>query len=153
MALPPGFDPNKMTFGRSAPKIDIPRNYSTSTTTSSGSWGGSRVPLWSRYNKGVVNFGDWIADHVETVQDINSAILFLGYVGLLIYFFVKAWMEGGFLSALLSGLLAGVVGYFATGLAILVVNFVINVVMYCFRFIFWNGWTLLLAVMAGCVLL
>ena len=109
--------------------------------------------MWSRYNKGVAGIGNWIADHVETVKDINSAILFLGYVGLLIYFFVKAWMEGGFLSALLSGLLAGVVGYFATGLAILVVNFVINVVMYCFRFIFWNGWTLLLAVMAGCVLL
>lgn len=135
-----------MAFVKSGPKIEIPRNRSTSTTSST-SWGGRRVSLWSRYNKGVAGIGNWIADHVETVTDTCSAILFLAYVVVVIVLFVQSWIEGGFLKALLMGVLAGIVGFFVMGIAVWVVNIVMNVILYGLRILFWNGWTLLLVIL------
>lgn len=151
-ALPPGFDPNRMSFGRTAPRIEVPRN-TTPSTAGSGSWGGYRPSLWSRYNHGVASVGDWIADHVENVQTATSVLLFVGYVVGVIVGVVITWKESGPGKALLMGLIVGFVGYFGTGLLILLCDLVINIVMYALRLLLWNGWTLLLAIAAAALLL
>ena len=55
------------------------------------------------------------------------------------------WSQSGFWTGLGAGVLTGVVGWFVVGLLIYAVHFVINVVMYALRLLFWNGWTLLIA--------
>lgn len=138
MALPQGFDPRKMTFGgTSAPRISIPRNDAASYRR--------RASLWSRYNHGVANVGNWFADHVENVTDVFNAILLLGYVVCLIWVLVTEWMEKGFWTALLDTVLAGGLGYLLLGVVLVILEYVISIVMYVFRLLFWNGWTLLLA--------
>ena len=140
MALPPGFDPNKMSFGPPPPKIEIPRNRIISSTNARHG-----RSLWWYYNHAIASLGNWFSDHIEKVIDIFDALLFLGYVVMIFVTLGVQWSQSGFWTGLGAGVLTGVVGWFVVGLLIYAVHFVINVVMYALRLLFWNGWTLLIA--------
>lgn len=143
MALPTGFDPNKMSFRSVTPVIEIPRNYSTSTSYSS--WGSRRESLWSRFNNAVAKLGNWFADHVDNAIGICCGLALVGIVITGLVYVIGTWVNEGFGWALLVAVGAIIGGYICFGLSWYVVNIVINIVMYGFRFLFWNGWTLLIS--------
>lgn len=151
MALPAGFNPNDMSFGnitKRTPVIEIPRN--TSTYTSYGSWGGrSHESLWSRFNNGVASIGNWFAEKAEDVLGWFSLAAMAIIVITCIVKVISTWIDDGFWMALLMAIGACIVGVIAWYIAAIVIVIGVNVIMYGFRFLFWNGWTLLIALTIG----
>lgn len=147
MALPAGFNPNDMSFGnltKRTPVIEIPRN--TSTYTSYASWGNShRESLWSRFNNGVASIGNWFAEKSEDVLGwISLATMAIIVISCIVQV-ISTWIDDGFWMALLMAFgvcIAGVIAWYVAAITIVIG---VNVVMYGFRFLFWNGWTLLIA--------
>lgn len=151
MSLPAGFNPNSMSFGnitRTTPVIEIPRN--TSTYSSYGSWGNSyRGSLWSRFNNGVASIGNWFAEKSESVLGWISLITMAIIVITCIVKVISTWVDEGFWMALLMAIgvcIGGVIAWYIAFIAILIG---VNIVMYGFRFLFWNGWTLLISLVAA----
>lgn len=137
MDLPPEFDPNKMTFGNLAkrtPVIETSRNTSTY----------NRESLWSRFNNGVASIGNWFAkkseDELGWISPTTKAIIVISCIIKVI----STWRDDGFWMALLMAFGVCIAGVIAWYVAPAIVKGV-NVVMYGFRFLFWNGWTLLIA--------
>lgn len=144
MALPAGFNPNNMSFGniaKAAPVIEIPRNTYTYT-----SWDPiHRESLWSRFNNGVASIGNWFAEKSEDVLGWISLIVMIIIIITCLVEVIGTWIDDGFWMALLMAIgvcIGGVIAWYVAAIAIFIV---VNVVMYGFRFLFWNGWTLLLA--------
>ncbi len=138
--LPQGFNPKTLKMEAFTP----PRN----TTTYSS----SRDGIWSRFNDGVADIGNWFADHTDVVTEWISYIIFGGSILAAIAAIISIWVESGFIWALLGGVLIVGVGYYAVGLLWLIVTFAIYIIMYCFRLIFWNAYVflLILAIVAAC---
>lgn len=139
MALPKGFDPRNMSFGNIAnatPVFEIPRN-TTSYVTSSFS-------LWSRFNSGVASIGNWFAEHAEGALGVCSIIMTAIIVIPAIVYVIGTWANEGFWMALLMAVVAYFVGLIAWYIGAVVIVIVVNVIMYGFRLLFWNGWTLLI---------
>lgn len=143
MALPQGFDPRNMSFGPSQPVIEIPRN-STSSYTSSSSRRRYRESLWSRFNNAIADFGNLISDSTESIVNVMSLIAAGGIVLTALIWVIGIWVEEGFIWALLAGFAAYFIGAICIGLAWYAVNIVMNIFLFCLRFLFWNGWTLVL---------
>ena len=163
MALPQGFDPTKMSFGNistSNPVIGIPRNdrfydprtsstymsSSASATASSGwssgwSWGKKRS-AWSRFNNGVAGIGNWFADKSSDILGWLSlgVMAILGITALI--FIIKGFTEG-FWTGVITTIVAGILGVIAFYIAAFVIVVAANIILFAFRILFWNGWTLL----------
>lgn len=146
MALPPGFDPTRMSFGPSTPVIGIPRNNSTSSSSSYSSYSSNRASLWSRFNSAVAEIGNWFADHIESAISV-CCMLVIGAVAITgIIYVIGALISEGIFMAIITGIIAFIIGYICVGIGWYVILFGVNIVMYGLRIIFWNGWTLLLAI-------
>lgn len=146
MALPNGFDPRNMSFGNIAnatPVFELPRNTST--------YGSSRnhSSLWRGFNHGVASIGNWFAEHAETTLGICSIIMTAVIVITAIVYVIGAWINEGFWIALLVAVVAFFIGSIVWYIGAIVIVVVINAIMYGFRLLFWNGWTLLLALTLG----
>jgi len=144
MALPAGFNPNNMSFGniaKATPVIEIPRNTSTYTSWESL----QRESLWSRFNNGVASIGNWFAEKSEDVLGWFSLITMAIIIITCIVKVIGTWIDDGFWMALLMAIGVCIGGIIAWYVAAIVLVIGVNVVMYGFRFIFWNGWTLLLS--------
>lgn len=148
MALPTGFNPNNMSFGnitKATPVIEIPRNTYTYTPTRSG----SGPSLWSRFNNGVADIGNWFAEKCDIVLGWVSLITIVGIVIAGIVKIISTWSSHGFFTALLTSIVIVIVGVIAFYIAAIAIVIGVNVVMYGLRFLFWNGWTLLIALTLG----
>lgn len=149
MALPSlsDFDPNTGRFTNVSPVIRIPQNR---TTSSSSSYSGTstttrRRGLWTRFNEAVADIGNWFADHVETAISACSFITIVGLVILALVYVISTWISEGFIWAIVVAVICCAVGYYALGISWLVIQFIVNIIMYGLRILFWNGWTLLIA--------
>ena len=147
MALPAGFNPRDMSFGnltKRTPVIEIPRNTSTySSYTSRGT--NHRESLWSRFNNGVAGIGNWFAEKSEVVLGWISLVTTAIIVITCLVQVISTWVDDGFWMALLMAIgvcIVGVISWFVAAIAIFIS---VNIVMYGFRLLFWNGWTLLIA--------
>ena len=146
MSLPRGFNPFDMSWNltKRTPVIEIPRN--TSTYTSYASWDNShRESLWSRFNNGVVSNGNWFAEKSEDVLGWVSLATKAIIVISCIIKVISTWVDDGYWMALLMALGVCIAGVIAWYVAVNAIVMGVNVVMYGFRFLFWNGWTLLIA--------
>lgn len=143
MAMLGGFNPETGTFEDIKPVIEIPRNTSTQTSYTFGS--GRKQSLFSRFNEAIEDIGNWFADHADTVLGWMSMIT-MGLIVLSgIVTVICSWISEGFWMALLTAVIALIVCGIALTVASIVITIVVNIVMYAFRLIFWNGWTLLIA--------
>ena len=144
MALPQGFNPNNMSFGNIAkptPVIEIPRN-----TASRYNYHES---LWSRFNSGVADIGNWFSDKLSEILGCVSVIVMgLLAISALVYV-IMTWIEDGFWFALLLTVAIFIVGSLLWYVAIIIIYVVVNVVVYGFRLLFWNGWTLIFALIVA----
>ena len=129
MALPQGFDPLHMSLKPTKPVLEVPRN-TTRTTISSSST--SRRPvyrrsLWSRFNDAIGEFGNWIADSIETIIEITSLIVVV-LIGIgAIAYVINVWVEEGFWWALLAAFIVYFVAMICIGIAWYAINIVMNI--------------------------
>lgn len=144
MGLPAGFDPIKGTFsGVSAPKIQS--NYNT---ISSGSYSGSystyssrNYNIWDRFNDAIKSIGNWIDDIIEPVSGwITILGIIIGAIGLICWIFDDSNIFYIILRFIGACFIGGIMFY------VVAINaFIISLILKVVRFIFWNGWTLLIA--------
>ena len=144
MGLPAGFDPVKGTWsGVSAPKIQS--NYNT---ISSGSYSGSystyssrNYNLWDRFNDAIKSIGNWIDDVIEPVSGwITILGIIIGAIGLICWIFDDSNIFYIILRFIGACFIGGIMFY------VVAINaFIISLILKVVRFIFWNGWTLLIA--------
>lgn len=144
MELPAGFDPVKGTWsGVSAPKIQS--NYNT---ISSGSYSGSystyssrNYNLWDRFNDAIKSIGNWIDDIIEPVSGwITILGIIIGAIGLICWIFDDSNIFYIILRFIGACFIGGIMFY------VVAINaFIISLILKVVRFIFWNGWTLLIA--------
>lgn len=144
MGLPAGFDPVKGTWsGVSAPKIQS--NYNT---ISSGSYSGSystyssrNYNLWDRFNDVIKSIGNWIDDIIEPVSGwITILGIIIGAIGLICWIFDDSNIFYIILRFIGACFIGGIMFY------VVAINaFIISLILKVVRFIFWNGWTLLIA--------
>lgn len=155
MGLPAGFDPATGTFpGLSAPKIQSNYNepssyYTYSSLFPNGIPQGSvnrsyvKYSAWDRFNDAIKATGNWIDRIIEPVSGWLALIgIVAGVIGLLIWVFG----DSNLFYIILRFCGACVIGYLLLiGLGI--VLFCISALMKVVRFVFWNAWTLIIALL------
>ena len=144
MGLPAGFDPVKGTWsGVSAPKIQS--NYNTISSDSySGSYStysSRNYNLWDRFNDAIKTIGNWIDDIIEPVSGwITILGTIIGAIGLICWIFDDSNIIFIILRFIGACFIGGIMFY------VVAINaFIISLILKVVRFIFWNGWTLLIA--------
>lgn len=106
-------------------------NYNSNTSSGSG------LTLWERYSNAIIRIGNWIASNADIITSGLQGLIGIIYIIAIIV----AWIGEGFLEALLTG----VIGFFIVGLLAIGIGFITPIVMFILRFIFYNGWTFLIA--------
>lgn len=134
MALPPGFDPNRMTFG-GVRTAEMPRHANPTTTTTS-----SHESLWSKINYAICSFGNWLDDCIDKVTEWTLVIMMIAlYGGAAIWVFQA--------ENLLWGIMRLIGAFFIVGIGVYVVtiaSYVWGGILKIIRFCFWNIYTLLI---------
>lgn len=124
---------------------------STRTNTSSRSYTSypygrsSGLSLWDRMNNFVINIGNWIATNGEQAMSyLAMGCLGLAWLGFAIGI-ISIWIEEGFLWALIAGIFGGGIFYMISGIALAVFYFIDDFILLIVRYIFYNIYTLLVA--------
>lgn len=144
MGLPAGFDPAKGTFtGVSAPKIQSNYNtiYSGSYSGSYSTYSSRSYNIWDRFNDAIKSIGNWIDDIIEPVSGwITILGIIIGAIGLICWIFDDSNIFYIILRFIGACFIGGIMFY------VVAINaFIISLILKVVRFIFWNGWTLLIA--------
>ena len=141
-----GFDPESGTFTNIKPILQIPPNTSASSycypTTIYG-----KPSLWSRFNNAVVSIGSWLAQHSDVSLSILSLLVIAGLVITGLVCIILAWINEGFWVALLTTLIVAFCGVIAWYIVVFALYFGLNLILYGLRFLFWNGWTMVIAIL------
>lgn len=136
MALPPGFDLNRMTFG-GVRTAEMPRHENPTSTTTS-----YHESLWSKMNSAICSFGNWLDDCIGKVTEWTLVIMMIAlYGGAAIWVFQA--------ENLLWGVARLIGAFFIVGIGVYVVtiaSYIWGAMLKIIRFCFWNIYTLLLAI-------
>lgn len=139
--LPPGFDP--ATGKLKNINFAVPVNKSTSSYSYSSSYSRHRS-WWSRFNEGVASIGNWFADRTDKACTIVMWIaLGLFWIGAIIGV-ISEFVKGNIFTGIILVVVGSVVVYYGTFVIGGIAYVCTAIVLYCFRFLFWNGWTLLI---------
>lgn len=147
MALPQGFNPNSMSFGDLAagrPAFRIPRNGQRTVRPAARTV--RRPSLWARFNKGVTDFGNWFADNTDIIILGLRLLAIIPIIILYIQLTIEAYNENGLGEAIISLFASVIAGYMMWKIVSAIITILVNIIAYVVRFIFWNGWTLLLVI-------
>ena len=140
ITLPGGvkFDPETgELIGANFGRPSIPSN--SSYTYSSDNW-------WSRINNFVIGIGNWFAEHNSNITGTLALILLVLawlYFGISV---IGIWREDGFFSALIFGIIGGVIFYYVSMIAAGILIWVGVIVLAIVRYIFYNIYTLLITI-------
>ncbi len=136
--LPPGFDP--ATGKLRNIQIAVPINQSASSYSYS-----NRRNWWGSFNEGVASIGNWVADWVDNACTIVMWIILCAtWIGA-IFVVIDQFIQGNIFSAIICMLLGGAIVYYGAYIFAGIGWLCTAVVLYSIRFLFWNGWTLLIA--------
>lgn len=135
MALPPGFDPNRMTFG-GVRTAEMPRHENPTSTTTS-----YHKSIWSKMNYAICSFGNWLDDGIEKVTEWSLVIMMIAlYGGAIIWVFQAENFLWGIARLIGAFLIVGVGVY-----AVTIASYILGIILKIIRFCFWNIYTLLIA--------
>lgn len=144
--LPFGFDPDGGTFSNiKLPPPRVNNNYNSySTATTVGTYTAPRVSLWRRFDRCISSIGNWFAENFDDVVAKISMVLYVIAVIGAICAVVYAWVNSGFLVAILVGVVALIILGIGITIGAIILTILTGIIMFAGRFIFWNGVTFLL---------
>ena len=158
---PPTKSPDK-PLNRSMPmptqtKVEQPRNntYSSppSSTTSYSSSYSYKETWWSGFkdmmealNDKIEDLGKWFYYNVYEAGEIGSNILVGGIIIFSVIGVISAWATEGFGMAILAAFIGCIVCAIFMGVGKFVLELCVEGIMYIFRYLFYNAWTLLASV-------
>lgn len=119
---------------------------STRTNTSSRSYySSSNLSLWDRLNNFVIGIGNWIARNGESAMSyVAMACLAIAWIGFVIGI-IAIWIDEGFIWAAIAAIFGGGICYYLSGIALAVFYFLDDFILLIVRYIFYNIYTLLVA--------
>lgn len=127
-------------------KVAPPRSNAPSYTPSYS----YRESWWSRFKDKIGDFNDMIEDlgkwfyyNVYEAGEIGGKILVGGIIIASVIGVFLAWANDGFGMALLAAFIGSIVCYVFMGIGRVVLELFIEGIMYIFRYLFYNAWTLL----------
>jgi uncharacterized protein YgiM (DUF1202 family) len=101
---------------------------------------------WGRINDFVTGIGDWFDYNASSFSN-NISVVFYIFAWIALGLGVIAqWISAGFWTALITGIIGGVIVYYAAGIATVILMYVSWVLLRILRYIFYNIYTLLLAI-------
>lgn len=141
MALPTGFDPNRMTFGVRTAEMPRHKNSTTTIYYHKSLWSKMNY-VWSKMNYAICSFGNWFDDCIGIVIDWTLVLMMIAlYGGAAIWVFQA--------ENLLWGIARLIGAFFIVGIGVYVVaiaSYIWGGILKIIRFCFWNIYTLLLAI-------
>lgn len=151
--LPPGFDPatGKLRTGAIPTSvITNPPSSSSYGSYSPGQYSRRRGP-WTWFNDTIIAIGNWIADVMENLSNVAMWVTIIGIVLSALIGIISIFAEGRVFMGIVAIIFGGGLLYYLMFLIAAIVKLVVSLVLYVVRFIFWNGWTFILAaaVIAG----
>lgn len=106
-----------------------------------------RHNLWERFDSFISAIGDWFAVNLESITNYCALGLFvLAWIGFGISI-LSLWASEGFIWALVAGIFGGGIFYYISMVAIGILIWVANIVLAMIRFLFYNAYTFLIAVL------
>lgn len=136
-----------MSFGDLAagrPAFRIPRNGQRTVRPAASTY--RRPSALERLNQRVTNVGNWFADKTEDIITWLRLITIIPIVILYIQIIIEDYNENGAGSAFISFIGSIIAGYLLWRIASAVLTVLVSIVVYAIRMLFWNVWTLLLAI-------
>lgn len=120
----------------------------TNTSTRNSSYSrNSNLSLWDRFDNFIIGIGNWIASNGENAMSyIAMGCLGLAWIGFAIAIIVT-WVQEGFLTALIAGVIGGGIMYLVSGIALAIFYFIDDFILLIVRYIFYNVYTFLVAVL------
>lgn len=148
MALPVGFDPATGRFtGVYSPRVQSSHNnygnaFSLDTDGEGFTRPARRENLWARINYAIKVAGNWIDDIIDPVSSWVSLIcMIIGGIALLIWVF----SDSNIIYIILRFFGACIIGYIGL-IGIGIMSWLLQLVLKIVRFIFWNAYTLIIAI-------
>lgn len=124
---------------------NLPDTHNATTYASSSSYSDSSWNWWSRLNNCIIDIGNWLSDHTE---DITSILVFItagiGVIGLGLWV-LSMFFNDGIITGILSIVGACIMGYLLF-ICIGIGAWVLGMLLVVVRFVFWNIYTLLIAI-------
>lgn len=134
---------------RRGPRPEIPvyeaPTYSTTSYSYSPSFGQRMRNVWYGFSNFIIGIGNWFARNLENISTGATAIVGIGGIIALLIWVITIFANEGIFFGILAIIGAIIIGYIGTiGLGIGI--FLLSLALQIIRFIFWNGWTFLLAI-------
>ena len=146
--LPPGFDPatGKLKLGgTTSPVITHKPAYGGGFASSYSGIRRSRS-WWSRFNDAIIDAGNWFGDIIEPVRTVVMWII-LGIVWIsAIIGVISLFVQGRIFVGILSIIPGAAIVYYGSFIIAGLAYVLISVLLYPIRFIIWNAWTLIAAI-------
>lgn len=108
--------------------------------------------IWNKFDDLISDIGRWFEINGEDL----AMYLAWGLVGISVILFliwiIMTWIDDGFFSALISGVIGGVVGYYAVGLGIGLIVLAVRGVCWVVSLVFRNATWFLLSIVAAALI-
>jgi|GEM_PF-1244256 len=102
--------------------------------------------FWGRINNFISGIGDWFDYNGATFSDNISFIFYIiAWISLGIGV-IGQWISSGFWTALITGVIGGIIVYYAAGIAMVILMYVLYGCFKVMRYVFYNVYTLLIAI-------
>jgi len=115
--------------------------YHTSPTTNGTTYFNGNLSLWDRFDNFIIRIGNWFAECSETITGLIALVI----CGIGAIMFISWLISLGWFWGIVAGVLLGGIVYYAVlvvaGIFVLLGNIALGII----RYIFYNGWTFLLA--------
>ena len=143
----PGTANRKNTAGpppiKAAPPAAKPPQYHSSSYSSPAK---PKPSFWRRFNDTIIDIGDWFEDNVKSVTMLCTDILEVILIVAVIAAVIIVWIKKGFFLAALIAVGGILLGEFYGIISWLISMAVVYFIMYLFRFLFLNAWTLMASI-------
>lgn len=104
------------------------------------------IGLWQRLDRFVANIGYWLSENRDSICNNISIGAYLLCWGLFAFVVISVWVNEGFFSALLAGLLGGFIVYYAAAILMFIILFALQIIFRLLRVLFISIYHLLLGI-------
>ncbi len=107
--------------------------------------------LWERFDLFISRIGNWFAGNSEsTTNRIAFALYWLSWIGFGIGV-ISTWIDQGFIWAVVLAIFGGGIFYYISTILLGIFIWIMNIVMFIVRYIFWNAVTFLITAILGLI--
>jgi len=122
------------------------RSFETQSVSRFPSFDDGYGNFWQRLNTYVTNIGEWISENMDNICiNISIGIYFLCWI-IFIIAVIATWASEGFFSALIEGILGGVLVYYGAAILMFINIIALHIIIRVIRLLFYNIYSLIIGI-------